>query len=106
MSEALKHVLLLLGAIVVLLPFYLMLSYSLKSPMEIETNSGGFMGAQAPMTDPRCLKADRPPEECTMRPVVYNYTAAFSEAPLLRYLLNGVLVTVSIFLIQVLVALP
>ena len=64
------------------------------------------MGAQAPMTDPRCLKADRPPAECTMRPVVYNYTAAFSEAPLLRYMLNGVLVTVSIFLIQVLVALP
>ena len=41
LSEAPKHVLLLLGAIVVLLPFYLMLSYSLKSPMEIETNSGG-----------------------------------------------------------------
>ena len=41
-----------------------------------------------------------------MRPVVYNYTAAFREAPLLRYMLNGVLVTVSIFLIQVVVALP
>ena len=40
-----------------------------------------------------------------MRPVVYNYTAAFSEAPLLRYMLNGVLVTVSIFLIQVVVVL-
>ena len=106
LGEALKHVLLLLGAIVVLLPFYLMLSYSLKSPAEIESNTGGFIGAQAPMTDPRCLKADRPPEECTMLPVVYNYTAAFNEAPLLRYLLNGVLVTVSIFLIQVVVALP
>ena len=105
-GEALKHVFLLLGAIVVLLPFYLMISYSLKSPAEIESNSGGFIGAQAPMTDTRCLKAGRSPEECTMLPVVYNYTAAFSEAPLLRYLLNGVLVTVSIFLIQVLVALP
>ena len=41
-----------------------------------------------------------------MRPIVYNYTAAFREAPLLRYMLNGVLVTVSIFLIQVVVALP
>lgn len=41
-----------------------------------------------------------------MRPVVYNYTAAFREAPLLCYMLNGVLVTVSIFLIQVVVALP
>ncbi|MEO1613882.1 MAG: carbohydrate ABC transporter permease, partial [Pseudomonadota bacterium] len=43
---------------------------------------------------------------CTKRPIVFNYTMAFSEAPLLRYLLNGVIVTVSIFLIQVLIALP
>ena len=41
-----------------------------------------------------------------MRPIVYNYTAAFKEAPLVRYMLNGVFVTVSIFIIQVIVALP
>ncbi len=41
-----------------------------------------------------------------MRPIVYNYTAAFKEAPLVRYMLNGVFVTVSIFLIQVIIALP
>jgi multiple sugar transport system permease protein len=41
-----------------------------------------------------------------MRPIVYNYSAAFSEAPLLRYLLNGVIVTLSIFFIQVVVVLP
>lgn len=41
-----------------------------------------------------------------MRPVVSNYTTAFSEAPLLRYLLNGVIVTSSIFLLQVIVAMP
>jgi len=35
-----------------------------------------------------------------------NYTMAFTKAPLLRYLLNGVIVTLSIFLIQVTVALP
>jgi len=41
-----------------------------------------------------------------MLPIVYNYRAAFEEAPLLRYLLNGVIVTLSIFAIQVLIALP
>ena len=44
--------------------------------------------------------------DCAMRPVVFNYTKAFTEAPLLRYLLNGVIVTASIFLLQVVVALP
>jgi multiple sugar transport system permease protein len=105
-SEFSKHTVLLLGAIIVVLPFYLMISFSLKSPAEIQSISGGFFGSQALMTDRRCIKEGRPAEECSMRPVVYNYTAAFSEAPLLRYLLNGVIVTVSIFLIQVLIALP
>jgi multiple sugar transport system permease protein len=106
LDEIFKHAVLLLGAVVVLLPFYLMLSYSIKSPVEIETNTGGFFGAQEMITDNRCIKAGRPAEECTMRPFIYNYVAAFREAPLLRYLLNGVIVTVSIFLIQVVVALP
>lgn len=105
-GEFLKHAVLLLGAIVVILPFYLMISFSLKSPREINSLSGGLFGAQELMTDRRCIKEGRPIEECTMRPVVYNYTAAFNEAPLLRYLLNGVIVTLSIFIIQVLVALP
>jgi multiple sugar transport system permease protein len=106
LGVAMKHVVLLIGAMVVILPFYLMLSYSLKSPSEIEGNTGGFFGSQAMMTDAKCVKAGRPLAECTMRPIVYNYTAAFSEAPLLRYMLNGVIVTASIFFIQVLVALP
>lgn len=105
-GEFLKHVVLLLGAIIVILPFYLMISFSFKSPAEINSISGGLFGAQELMTDRRCIKEGRPIEECTMRPVVYNYTAAFNEAPLLRYLLNGVIVTLSIFVIQVLVALP
>ena len=83
-----------------------MLSFSLKSPSEIQSISGGFFGAQEMMTDHRCLKAGRSNEECTMLPIVYNYKAAFKEAPLLRYLLNGVIVTLSIFAIQVLIALP
>ena len=105
-GEFSRHAVLLIGAIIVILPFYLMLSFSFKSPAEIQSISGGFFGSQELMTDRRCIKEGRSVEECSMRPVVYNYTAAFSEAPLLRYLLNGVIVTVSIFLIQVVIALP
>ena len=105
-GEFIKHVILLVGALVVILPFYLMISYSLKSPVEIATNTGGLFGAQEMMTDPRCLKAGNSEADCTMRPIVYNYSAAFTEAPLLRYLFNGVVVTASIFFIQVLIALP
>jgi multiple sugar transport system permease protein len=105
-SETGKHFILIVGALVVILPFYLMLSFSFKSPAEIQSISGGFFGAQEMMTDRKCLKTDRSEEECTMLPIVYNYTAAFKEAPLLRYLLNGVIVTLSIFAIQVIIALP
>jgi len=105
-SEAGKHIVLIVGTLVVILPFYLMISFSFKSPAEIQSISGGFFGAQEMMTDHRCLKAGRSEVECTMLPIVYNYRAAFEEAPLLRYLLNGVIVTLSIFALQVLIALP
>ena len=105
-SEAGKHIVLIVGTLVVILPFYLMISFSFKSPSEIQSISGGFFGAQEMMTDHRCLKAGRSEVECTMLPIVYNYRAAFEEAPLLRYLLNGVIVTLSIFALQVLIALP
>lgn len=129
-----KHLILILGAIIVLAPFYTMLSYSLKSPGEIDRGIGGFFGRQEMMVDERCVKLRDPNRDeiaavalrfpgksdseihaammaeaeadCSMRPVVFNYTKAFVEAPLLRYLLNGVVVTLSIFVIQVLVALP
>ena len=104
--EALKQAVLIVGALVVLLPFYIMLSYSLKSPGEIERNEGGFMGSQELMVDEYCVALGNPENECMMRPIVFNYESAFTKAPLLRYLFNGVVVTVSIFLIQVLVALP
>ena len=104
--EALKHAVLILGALIVILPFYVMVSYSLKSPHEIESNTGGFFGAQEPMVDEYCVKLGNPRDACVETPVVYNYTQAFKKAPLLRYLLNGILVTASIFIIQVLVALP
>ena len=105
-SEALKHAVLILGAVIVLLPFYVMLSYSLKSPQEILTGTGGLFGAQQSFVDAFCLKAGGTEDTCRTSPIAYNYGSAFSKASLLRYLLNGVIVTVSIFLIQVVVALP
>lgn len=104
--EAIKHVVLILGALVVLLPFYVMVTYSVKSPQEIMTNSGGVFGTQEKFRDDYCLKLGNAAEDCMATPVVYNYTTAFKKAPLLRYMLNGVIVTFSIFVIQVLVALP
>jgi|TARA_B100001939_G_scaffold344451_1_gene358894 multiple sugar transport system permease protein len=105
-SEALRHAVLILGALVVILPFYVMVSYSFKSPREIETNTGGFFGAQQQMVNEYCVKLGNPRDACLETPAVYNYTQAFKKAPLVRYLLNGVIVTASIFLIQIVIALP
>ncbi|NOR29500.1 MAG: ABC transporter permease subunit [Sulfitobacter sp.] len=105
-GETLKHVVLILGAIVVLLPFYVMITYSFKSPHEIMTNSGGLFGAQELFLDDYCVARSNLAADCMVTPWIYNYTTAFSKAPLLRYLANGVFVTASIFLIQVIVALP
>jgi multiple sugar transport system permease protein len=129
-----KHLILILGVIVVIAPFYMMVSYSFKSPGEIDRGEGGFFGRQEMMVDERCVKLRDPNRkdvaaaahrfpgasdgeirdalvaeaeaDCAMLPAVFNYTKAFTEAPLLRYLLNGIIVTGSIFLIQVVVALP
>ncbi|WP_323797273.1 carbohydrate ABC transporter permease [Nisaea sp.] len=105
-SEALKHAVLIIGALIVILPFYVMVSYSLKAPHEIETNTGGFFGAQEQMVDEYCVKLGNAREDCLETPAIFNYSQAFKKAPLLRYLANGVIVTASIFLIQALVALP
>jgi len=104
--EAIKHVVLIIGALIVILPFYVMLSFSLKSPKEIETNTGGFAGSQQAFVDEYCVKLGNADEDCMTKPIRYNYTQAFKKAPLLRYLLNGVIVTVSIFVLQVLIAIP
>ncbi len=133
-SLMIRHFILMIGAAVVLAPFVVMLSYSLKSPAEIERGTGGLFGAQEMMVDPKCALRNAPrrgdietartrfpdrddstiqtllTEEanaaCEVRPVVFNYRSAFQDAPLLRYLLNGVIVTASIFLLQILIALP
>mgnify|MGYP001791677772 CR=1 FL=1 len=105
-SETIKHAVLIIGALIVLFPFYVMISLSLKSPPEILQNIGGFFGSQETFIDDACLIVGGTEEECLKNPVVYNYTTAFEKAPLVRYMLNGVIVTASIFLIQVLIALP
>lgn len=129
-----KHMILIVGAIIVIAPFYMMASYSFKSPGEIDRGEGGFFGRQELMIDERCVKLRDPNRDeiaaaapnypglsdneireaiiaeaeadCSMRPVVFNYSKAFTEAPLIRYLMNGVIVTASIFLIQIVVAMP
>ena len=140
LGQTIKHLVLILGAVIVILPFYFMVSYSFQSQREIETGTSqdggraGFFGSQIPILDKACLQANTPerPEvdgakaiypdksereiynilikqaekDCSLESVVMNYTQAFTKAPILRYLLNGVIVTVSIFLIQVIVALP
>ena len=105
-KEIFKHAVLIIAAMIVILPFYVMASYSLKSPSEIEANRGGFFGAQEMMEDDKCTALKGDVEECYFRPFIYNYIMAFKKAPLLRYLLNGVFVTVTIFLLQVVIALP
>ena len=85
-APVLRHVVLMTAAALVLLPFAWMVATSLKPPAEIFADHirwwpDRFYGVE-------------------------NYTAAFTKAPLGRCLLNGAIVTVSIFVIQVLVALP
>ena len=105
-STAAKHAVLIIGALIVILPFYIMATYSLKDPIEITSGTGGVFGKQEAFFDPGCVQSGNAKEDCLFNPFAYNYGQAFSKAPLLRYLFNGVVVTLSIFSIQVLVALP
>jgi multiple sugar transport system permease protein len=82
----LRHVLLLIAAAIVLLPFVWMIVTSLIPQSEIFLSEIRWW--------PERLHA------------VENYTKAFDRAPLMRFLLNGALVTVTIFMLQVLIALP
>ncbi|MEO0821002.1 MAG: carbohydrate ABC transporter permease [Pseudomonadota bacterium] len=80
------HGALLLGAAIVLTPFVWMVSTSLKPADEVY------------LPELRLLPETWHAAE--------NYGEAFREMPLLRFMLNGVVVTVSIFLIQIAVAVP
>jgi multiple sugar transport system permease protein len=104
--EVARHAVLLLGAAIILLPFAYMLSVSFKAPDEITSGAGGFFGLQAPMVDQLCAIASGGSDGCWMLPVAHNYLKALTDNPLPRYLLNGVIVTASIFLLQIIIALP
>jgi multiple sugar transport system permease protein len=82
----LRHVVLLAIAAIVLLPFVWMIVTSLKPQSEIFLSEIRWW-----------------PERLH---VVENYSKAFDRAPLVRFLLNGAIVTVTIFVLQVMIALP
>lgn len=82
----LRHALLGAGALLMVLPFVVMVSISLKPPGEVFAPEFRWL-----------------PEQWH---AVENYRLAFAKQPLGRYLLNGLLVTACIFAAQALVALP
>lgn len=81
-----RHALLLFGAVIMLLPFVWMISTASKPPSEVFAKDVHLIPHHFALWD--------------------NLVTAFSKASLARFLLNGVIVTVSIFVLQVLVALP
>jgi multiple sugar transport system permease protein len=84
--EASRHAVLIAGAVVMLFPFVVMVSTSLKPAGEIF----------APQF--RLLPGTWAAWE--------NYTTAFTRVPLARFLLNGLFVGFTIFLFQALIAVP
>jgi len=81
-----RHTLLLLGAVVMLLPFIWMISTASKPQTEIFTTDVHLIPHTFALWD--------------------NLKTAFGKADLARFLINGVIVTIAIFVLQVLVALP
>jgi multiple sugar transport system permease protein len=82
----LRHVLLIGGALIMLAPFIWMISTASKPQTEIFTSDLHLIPETFALWD--------------------NLQKAFAKADLWRFLLNGLIVTVSIFVLQVLVALP
>lgn len=80
------HLVLALGAFVMLLPFYWMFLTSIRSPAEI------FNVSLWPIPE----KFDG----------VENYGRAIAQVPMLRFMLNGVIVCVGILIVQVVTAVP
>ncbi|MCZ7463986.1 carbohydrate ABC transporter permease [Rhizobium rhizogenes] len=84
LQQGLTHLALGLGAVFMLLPFWLMLRTSFTPPEEIFR---GNLLALPSFT-------------------LENYARVFAEVPILRYYFNGILVVVAIFLGQVAVCVP
>lgn len=80
------HGVLIAGAAFMLLPFFWMLLTAIRAPDEILT------GGLNPI--PQSLHA------------VENFSAALRQAPLLKFMLNGVIVCAGILVVQLLVAIP
>ena len=85
-ASLIRHLILSVGALIMLAPFFWMISASLRTPEEIFNNGFSLL-----------------PQQWY---VIENYTRAFTEQPLLLYLFNGSLVVCTIFLLQVLIATP
>ena len=86
LRKYIPHLVLALGACVMLLPFYWMVLTSIRSPAEI------FNVSLWPIPE----KFD----------AVENYTRAAGQVPMLRFMLNGVIVCFGILFVQVLTAVP
>jgi multiple sugar transport system permease protein len=84
--DTLRHIVLGTGAMLMVAPFVLMVSISLKTEGEIYSPSFHLL-----------------PDSWDG---LSNYVTAFSMQPLARYLLNGVIICASIFAAQILFALP
>jgi multiple sugar transport system permease protein len=85
-SQVITHTVLLLGAVVVLAPFVYMLSVAIKPPDEVLSAEfylwpKNFYGWE-------------------------NFSKALTATPLLGFMLNGLIITASIFFFQVIIALP
>lgn len=85
-SAIMRHATLLVSGALILIPFVWMASLSIKPPGEIFRASFSFWPEQFYGFE--------------------NYTKALTDAPLPRYLLNGVIVCTSILFLQVLVCAP
>lgn len=86
LAGVLRHVMLLAIAVFALMPFAVMLTTSIKPAAEIFTEGYRWWPQQTAF--------------------IANYTEALTRVPIARYLLNGVVITVSVLLLQVLVAVP
>lgn len=85
-AATLRHVVLMAGAVIMVAPFVWMLLSSLKPQAEIMSAELHWL-----------------PQRWAM---IENYSNAWGRVPMGRFLLNGVIVTASIFALQVLVNLP
>ncbi|MEX2744616.1 carbohydrate ABC transporter permease [Rhizobium mongolense] len=86
LASAVAHSILLAGAAFMLMPFVWMVITSLKTPDEVFLADFHLFPSKWGATD--------------------NYISVFTEAPLLRLMLNGAFVSLSILVIQVVIAAP